>query len=62
MVSLTAITSNSSDGQRFWLSATSPSCSASVVASRLGSRPSAPITSTSAHGSCGPAVTTPRRR
>ncbi len=43
-----------SEGQRFWLSTTRPAVSGSVVARRFGSRPVAPSTSTSAHGSSGP--------
>ena len=49
-------------GQRFWLSATSPSCKATVVARLFGSRRAPSPSVTSAFGSSGPAVITPRRR
>ena len=59
---LTAITSKASDGQRFWLAATSPSNSSTTVARVFGSRRAPSRNSTSAFGSSGPAVKMPRGR
>ena len=59
---LIAPASKASDGQRFWLHASSPSYSSATVARVLASRRAPLRSSTSAFGSSDPAVRTPRGR
>jgi len=59
---LTDSASNLSDGQRFWLCASSPSNTSTVVARVLGSRRAPLRSSTSAFGSSDPAAIGPRGR